>query len=257
MELFHALLLGLVQGITEWLPVSSSAHLIIARELLGITASPAFDVALHAGTLLAVTIVFWKDFLEMASAALRLDFKSHAGKTALLIVLATIPAAVAGVLFNDFFESLFSNLAAVGTALVFTAILLYSASKTDGKIDVGKKQAAVIGFAQVAAIAPGISRSGATISAAMLAGVEKSKAAAFSFMLSVPITLGAALFEIRKASLLELDPTATILGIAVAALFGYASIRLLLKLVKESKLQWFAYYCWFVGLACVAWSFLK
>ncbi|NYZ75600.1 undecaprenyl-diphosphate phosphatase [Candidatus Micrarchaeota archaeon] len=255
MELLQALLLGLVQGITEWLPVSSSAHLVITRQLLGIAASAAFDVALHAGTLLAVIAVFWKEFLEMLQAVIRLDFKSHAGKTALLIVLATIPAAVVGVLFNDFFESLFSNLAAVGTALLFTAILLYAASKTSGQKEVGSKQAAVIGIAQAAAIAPGISRSGATIAAGMLAGVDKNKAARFSFLLSVPITLGAALFEIRKASLLELDPLATMAGIAVAAAVGYASIKLLLKLVKESKLQWFAYYCWLVGVACVAWSF--
>ncbi|MEW5955770.1 MAG: undecaprenyl-diphosphate phosphatase [Candidatus Micrarchaeota archaeon] len=255
MELFPALVLGLVQGITEWLPVSSSGHLVITRELLGIAASPAFDVALHAGTLIAVLAVFWKEFLEMFRALLRLDFNCHAGKTIALIVLATIPAAVVGVLFNDFFESLFSNLAAVGTALVFTAILLYAASKTSGNKEVGKKQAALIGVAQAVAIAPGISRSGATIAAGMLAGVDKLKAARFSFLLSVPITLGASLFEMRKASLLELEPAATVLGIAVAAAVGFASIKLLLKLVKESRLQWFAYYCWLVGLACVAWSF--
>ncbi|HII39506.1 TPA: undecaprenyl-diphosphate phosphatase [Candidatus Micrarchaeota archaeon] len=256
MELLHALILGAVQGITEWLPISSSVHLAITHQLLGITASPAFDVALHTGTILAVTVFFQKELLEMTRAALKLDFKSPQGNTVALLVIATIPAAVAGVLFNDLFESLFSNFAAIGTALIITAMLLYAASKKTGVKEVGRRQAAIIGFAQAAAIAPGISRSGSTIAAAMLAGVDREKAARFSFLLAIPITIGAAAFEARKANLLQLEPTSTLAGIAVAAIAGWLSISILLKLVKEAKLQWFAYYCWIAGLACVVYSFI-
>jgi len=135
-------------------------------------------------------------------------------------------------------------------------MLLYAASKKTGVKEVGRRQAAIIGFAQAAAIAPGISRSGSTIAAAMLAGVDREKAARFSFLLAIPITIGAAAFEARKANLLQLEPTSTLAGIAVAAIAGWLSISILLKLVKEAKLQWFAYYCWIAGLACVVYSFI-
>ena len=251
MELGYALILGIIQGITEWLPVSSSAHLALAHKMLGIGASPAFDVALHAGTLLAVLLAFRKEYTLMLKALLRLDCKSPAGKTLTLIILATIPGAVAGYLFKDVFESLFSNTAAIGIALIITAALLYAASKTKGVKDVTTKEAAIIGLAQAISIAPGISRSGSTIAAAMLSGVERNKAAMFSLLLSVPIILGAAVYELRKASLLELEPMPTLIGITASFIVGYASIRVLLKFVKESKLQYFAYYCAILGIICI------
>lgn len=254
MDLLQSLFLGIVQGITEWLPISSSGHLVIFHELLGIAPMPAFDVALHAGTLLSVLAVFYRDFLEMAGAAIRFDHKSPGGRNFVYITIATIPGAVIGYAFNDFFEGLFESLLTVGTALLVTASLLYLASRTKGNKGINIKNSLVIGIAQAAAIVPGISRSGATISAGMLSGVEKNKAANFSFLLSVPITFGAALFELQDASLMELAPDATLTGIAAAFIAGYLSIKLLLKLVRESKLQYFAYYCLLVGTACIAYS---
>ncbi len=251
MELTHALLLGIVQGITEWLPVSSSGHLALIHKMLGIAASPAFDVTLHAGTLLAVLAAFRKEYTEMLKAALRLDWKSPPGKTLLWIILATIPGATAGYLFRDFFESLFNSTQAIGTGLLITAALLYAASKTRGTKDIGTKEAIIIGLAQVLSIAPGISRSGSTLSAGMLSGADRNKAARFSLLLSAPIVLGASVFELTKASLLELQPIPTITGIAITFIAGYISIEVLLKLVKESKLQYFAYYCALLGIICI------
>jgi len=252
MDTVYALLLGIIQGITEWLPVSSSGHLAIAHKIMGTPPSPAFDIALHAGTLLSVAAVFWRDLLEMLKAAARRSWKSPAGKTLVMIAIATAPGALLGLLFNDYIENLFSSVLFIGAALLVTAALLYIASGKKGTKDIGKREAAIIGIAQAAALAPGISRSGATISAAMIYGVEKNKAAYFSILLSVPITLGAAAFELRKASLIELQPEATLVGIATSAVVGYVSIKILMKAVRNAKLQYFAYYCLLAGASCIA-----
>ena len=248
MDIIQALILGTIQGITEWLPISSSGHLAITHKLLNIGSSAAFDVTLHFGTLLAVLAIYYRDFWEMIKAAFRLDAKSPAGKMAVNLVIATIPAALAGYLFSDFFESLFSNFLAIGAALIITGILLLAASMARGRNEVGIKEAIIIGCAQAVSIIPGISRSGSTMSAGMLSGVDKNKAVQFSFLLSFPITLGASVYELKKSGLLELDPMPTILGIGAAFITGYLSIKLLVAAVKQSKLQYFAYYCIIVGV---------
>lgn len=251
MDIIQALILGTIQGITEWLPISSSGHLAITHKLIGIDASAAFDVTLHFGTLLAVAAIYYRDFLEMIKATIRLNFKSPAGKMAVNLVIATIPAAVIGYLFNDFFESLFSSMLIVGIALLLTGALLLLASMTRGRNEVGIKEAVIIGFAQVASIVPGISRSGSTMSAGMLSGVDKNKALQFSFLMSFPITLGAAIFELKDSGLLDLDFMPTIIGITAAFITGYLSIKLLVTVVKQSKLQYFAYYCFAAGLLVI------
>jgi undecaprenyl-diphosphatase len=165
MDILQALLLGLVQGITEWLPISSSGHLAITHKLMNIPPSAAFDVTLHFGTLLAVAAIFWRDFWEMIKATIKLDAKSPSGKMAINLIIATIPAAVAGYLFSDFFEGLFSSMLVIGIALVITGAFLFLASMAKGRNEVGIKQAIIIGFAQAISIIPGISRSGSTMSA--------------------------------------------------------------------------------------------
>ena len=252
MDILQALILGLVQGITEWLPISSSGHLAITHKLMNIAPSAAFDVTLHFGTLLAVAVIYWRDFWEMIKATIRLDAKSPSGKMAINIVIATIPAAVLGYLFSDFFESLFSNFMAIGIALIITSAFLFFASMAKGRNEVGIKEAIIIGLAQAASIIPGLSRSGSTMSAGMLSGVDKNKAVQFSFLISFPITLGASLYELKKSGLLELDPMPTIAGISAAFIAGYLSIKLLVRLVKQSKLQYFAYYCFLLGLLVIA-----
>jgi len=253
MDTAYALLLGIIQGITEWLPISSTAHLAIANRFLGIDQSSgtAFDIALHAGTLLSVVAVFWKDLLEMVKAAIRLDGKSPAGKTLILLVIATVPGALAGILFNNYIEGLFDSILLIGAALIINSVILYAASAGRGIKQIGKREAAITGLVQAAALIPGISRSGSTISAAMISGVERNKAAYFSLLMSIPITFGAAVFELRKAALIELQPAPTVAGIAAAAAVGYVSIKVLLRIVRESKLQYFAYYCLLAGASCV------
>lgn len=251
MNITEAIILGTIQGITEWLPISSSGHLAITHKILNIKSSPAFDVALHLGTLLAITAIYWRDLIEMIKATLRLDTKSPAGKTTIHLVVATIPAAVIGYLFNDYFETLFENIPLIGAALIATGILLLLASKTRGRNEIGLKEAVVIGLAQAASIIPGISRSGSTISAGMLSGVEKNKALQFSFLMSLPITLGASIFELKDAGLLEINPTNTVIGITTAFIAGYLSIKLLINMIKESKLQYFAYYCLTAGIITI------
>jgi undecaprenyl-diphosphatase len=252
MDTLQALTLGLVQGITEWLPISSSGHLAITHKLLNIAPSAAFDVTLHFGTLLAVAVIYWSDFWEMIKAAIRLDTKSPSGKMAVNLIIATIPAAVLGYLFSDFFEGLFSNLLAIGIALIITGAFLFLASMAKGRNEVGRKEALIIGIAQAASIIPGISRSGATMSAGMLSGVDKNKAVQFSFLISFPITLGASVYELKKSGLLELDPLPMVSGVIAAFIAGYLSIKLLINLVRQSKLQYFAYYCIIAGLLVIA-----
>jgi undecaprenyl-diphosphatase len=276
MDILQAIIIGIVQGLTEFLPVSSSAHLVFTPYLLGTESSLAFDTLLHIGTLVAVVVYFWNDLVHMfksfiASLADIPHRKFREGlredqfkKLAWMILIGTIPAGLAGIFFKDFFEGLFNNIPAVGVFLIITGFLLYASEmvsrKTKDKTSLKEmtiKNSILIGIAQACAIAPGISRSGATISTGLFLGLERELAARFSFLLSIPAILGAALVQVHDiSSLVDISTGATIAGVIAATISSYLAIKLMLKLISNRDLLVFSYYCWIVGpLAIIIWYF--
>jgi len=264
-ELFKAIILGLVQGLTEFIPVSSSAHLVIVPWLLGWEQPTLFyDLVLHWGTLLAVLLIFWRDFWHMTVAVLRSlitrslqDFYARLGW---LIVLGSVPAVLAGFFFNDFFEALFADPASTGRDLVITALFLAGSEWIirRGQQARDLKQltvidSAVIGVAQAVALWPGISRSGSTIAAGLLLGVRRDDAARFSFLLGTPAILGAGLLQTvdawqENSSQVMAQAPVLLVGFVVSAVVGFASIRFLLAYLRTHNLYGFALYCLVVGL---------
>ena len=267
MDIIQAIILGIVQGLTEFLPVSSSAHLVFMTDLLGLPQNVAFDTILHLGTLVAVVGYFWKDVLLIISSFISsvLDIfrgKFKAGleekpfkKLSWLLVIGTIPAGIAGILFQKQFEALFSDVLYVGFFLIVTGLLLWGAERvkpgTKDVKDITFKNALVIGLFQAIAIAPGISRSGATISAGLFSGLNRELAARFSFLLSIPAILGATIVQMRHINSIDISTITLIASFLAAMIFGYLAIKLLLKIIKERTLMIFAYYCWIVGVAAI------
>ncbi|MFQ5406123.1 MAG: undecaprenyl-diphosphate phosphatase [Candidatus Micrarchaeia archaeon] len=256
-DFFQAVFLGAIQGITEWLPISSSGHLVLAQEFFGLEASLFFDLMLHFGTLLAVLVFFRKDFLEMFKAALRFDFSSEYGRLVLFLILGSIPVALAGFFLHDFFESLFSSVFAVGVALIVTGTFLFLTKDSTGKKNVSFKGALLMGLAQAFAIVPGISRSGLTIGTGLLLGMRREKAARFSFFLAFPAILGATLFEAKNAVFFQEDLAFVLAGTVSAFAVGFLSIGFLLDVVKKRSFHVFAYYTWLIGLFALFLSFLN
>lgn len=246
LTILQAILLGLVQGLTEFLPVSSSGHLVIAQTLLGIDEEMLdFDVFVHVGTLIAVFATFWQDIV----ALLKRPFCRFTG----LIIVACIPAGLMGIFLNDFFSSLFSSIIAVACALIVTGIFLMLSDRLNGHKTVnemGVGSALVIGIFQGVAITPGLSRSGSTIFGALLMGLKRSEAAKFSFIVSIPVILGAALLQVLDLvdageSILTLP---YVIGALVAAGSGYLAIRIFLRLLEKRSMRYFSYYVWTVAL---------
>ena len=265
MDIFQAIIIGLVQGLTEFLPVSSSAHLIFAQQALGVSdVGLAFDVLMHVGTLVAVIVYFFNDIVNMIKGFLLslVDLKNGNfmgeikkdpyKKLAWLTILATIPVGVVGVLFNDMIESMFQGLTIPAFLLLVTGCLLYASQRMNsGRIDVRNvtiKEALIMGCGQALAVLPGLSRSGTTIAAGLFAGLDKEFAAKFSFILSIPAILGAAVFQLKDLSGGNIEIGACIAGFVVAVISGYLAISVLLKIVREKSLDIFAYYCWIVGI---------
>lgn len=267
MDIIQSIIIGIVQGLTEFLPVSSSAHLVFVPYLLGTESSLAYDTLLHIGTLVAVVVYFWNDLLHMIKSFFSSLMDIPSGrlisgiredkfkKLAWFIIIGSIPAGLAGILLKDFFEGLFNNIPAVGFFLIITGILLYSSemisrkiSKKSGVKEMNVKNSLIIGVAQACSIAPGISRSGATISTGLFLGLERELAARFSFLLSIPAILGAALVQIKDiSSLMDMTTGAALAGFIAAIITGYLAIKIVLKLITEKNLLIFAYYCWIVG----------
>lgn len=267
MNLIQALILGLIQGLTEFLPVSSSGHLVLAEKLLGLgTSNLRFEVAMHLATLLAVFFAFHRKIIKLLKAAfwgrMRLvngkwQFSDDNLKQALLLILATIPAGIIGIIFDDYIEAVFNNPIAASIALLVTGGILFGTGlvpKREEKI--GWRRALIIGFAQAVAIMPGISRSGSTISAGIYSGAQQEKSAEFSFLLSIPVILGAGLLKFKdviSTGLPQSELIAITVGGLAAAVSGYLAINLLLKIVRNSRLQYFSYYCWAVGVLSLLW----
>ncbi len=275
MDIIQAIIIGIVQGLTEFLPVSSSAHLVFVPEIMGVQSSLAFDTLLHIGTLVAIFAYFWNDIIHMIKSFFsslgdipRREFKKNFQedqykKLAWLVIIGTIPAGIAGILFKSNFESLFSSILAVGIFLIITGFLLWGSERFSQRIrpedrkplkKLTIKNSLIVGIAQAFAIAPGISRSGATISAGLFLGFERELAARYSFLLSIPAILGAALVQAKDITSLDMSTAALVAGFLAAAISGYLAIKFMLKLIKERSLLIFAYYCWIVGIIAVALS---
>lgn len=255
MSIINAIILGIVQGLTEFLPVSSSGHLVIAEHLLPGWHQPGiiFEILLHLATLLAVIIFFRKDL----GALIKSLYSSGPQATKhrrviLMLLLATIPTGIIGLLGKKFFVSLFNRLDVVGGMLLVTALILWLAESRNPEKLTKKSttivDAIIIGITQGLAILPGISRSGSTIGAGMLLGIEPGTAARFSFLLSIPAISGAALLNIREISAIPADQIASCLCGALAALItGLMALKFLLMIIEERRLKIFSLYCLIVG----------
>ncbi len=254
MNAIQAALLGLVQGLGEFLPISSSGHLLLGRMLMGLTIdeSPAYkmlDILLHVGTLIPVIIVFWKDWWGI----LKNPFKS---KTLLLLFIASLPTLVVKVIFDDFIDSCDTGWF-LGVSFLLTAVFLLTAEyissrRKHRKDKVSFFEAIVMGCMQGIALLPGISRSGSTLAGGLFAGLDRKSAAKFSFMMSAPAIVGALLLEGKDAIELgwykDIALAPTLIGIAVAGICGYVAIRFMLKLVEKVSLNWFALYVAILGV---------
>jgi len=264
MNILEAIILGTIQGLTEWLPISSSGHLVLAQEWMGLSVPVAFDVMLHLSTALVIILMFRSDVKSIISSVFspkpggKKNNNNNYWRRALndpyatmgwWIIIGSIPIAVLGLLFYNTFESFFSSVFIVGIALVGTAIVLFvsgSRYKTTSRKKMNALDAYSVGFAQALALIPGFSRSGFTISAGIMRGIERETAAKFSILLAVPAIIGAAVFEMPimfSNGTGDIGPLALLAGTVTAFIVGYIAIKLLLLIVKKAGLHYFAFYC--------------
>lgn len=241
-DLLASLILAVIQGFSEWFPISSSGHLVLFSGLLGRPSSVAFDVALHFGTLMAVFVYFGKDIVDIVEAILKGKWRSSEARMGFLLIVATIPAALVGYLFNHFIESTFQSLLIVGIGFGITSMTLFIASidRSNGKKDISYWDSFLIGLGQMVAILPGISRSGSTISVGLMRGLDEKTAVRFSFLISIPVIFGAGILSLGENKLTPDLLWATL----VAGVVGLLTIHLLLKMLSSSRknLRWFAIY---------------
>lgn len=291
MSLLQAILMGLLQGVTEFLPVSSSGHLAIFKYIFHVNTDTGllFDTLLHLATLIAVCVVYWKTVRRLIVAALKLLagiianlriwlFGRKAAerepyvnlmddaykKFVVLILITTIPTGIIGLLLKPMIEKASQSLLVPGICLVITAIiLLVSDNGRNGKKKIRRAKyydAALIGVAQGVATLPGISRSGTTIAACLLLGFDRAFAVQYSFLASIPAILGANLLELKDLDLTLVNGSmigSYIVGMIVSGVVGYICIKVMIKIVKSKKFSYFAYYCAIVGVLCIAVYFIR
>jgi undecaprenyl-diphosphatase len=252
MDLIQTLILAIIQGITEWLPISSSGHLVVVQEYFGLEPPVIFDVMLHVGTLLVILIAFRKDLAEMLKALAQLDFDTKEGKLVVFIAVGNIPTALIGFFFRDVFKSFFYNPLAVGVALLGTGCILYVSTYGKNGKEMSYLGAFLIGVAQGIAIIPGVSRSGITIAVGLLSKLKRETAFKFSFLLSIPAVIGAMVTESKDLFLGEIDGLTMVSGVIVSMIVGYVALKLLQRVLFKGRFHLFAYYCWLLGAAIVA-----
>ena len=265
MNYFESLILGIVQGLTEFLPISSSGHLVIMQRLFGIvTDNIAFEVAVHVGTLFSVVAVYYADLGRMISSFCGGIFRLRKARPyltdpdfrlSIFVILATIPAVIVGLGLEDFFERNFHNVTMVGITLLITGLILLSTRlvKLENRsLTLGKSL--LVGCAQAVAILPGISRSGSTISGGLWCGLDRVEAIRFSFLLSVPAILGALILHLPDLAGMALNANMAgvlVIGFLTSFIVGYIAIRFLLRVVQSGKFSWFGVYCLILGLVVI------
>ncbi len=274
MTLLEAIILGLVQGLAEFLPISSSGHLTLLQHFFGIEGESVlvFAVLLHLGTLISVFIVYWKDIVELF---IELCFviadiftgrglgtkKNETRRLGYMIIVATIPTAIIGLVFNDLFVSFYSSLLAVGIGLLFTGTILWISERLNssraGIREMRFSSAILVGICQGIAITPGVSRSGSTLFGGLISGLNRELAVKFAFLISIPSILGSVILEAPAAfeqgmSMSLLVPV--LAGVVVAAASGLVAIKTMISFVSKQKLCYFSYYTWVLGIAVIIYS---
>jgi undecaprenyl-diphosphatase len=268
MQWFEAILLGLVQGLTEFLPVSSSGHLAIGREILGVEASDdlVFEVVVHAATVLATIIVFRKQIWKLLCGLFKFKYNDETDYV-LKICVSMIPIFIVGVFFKDWVEALFSSLMVVGVALMVTACLLFFSDRFSSRRSpdapvarggISYLQALIIGISQAFAVIPGLSRSGTTISTGLLCGVRREDVAQFSFLMVLVPILGEAFLDLVGGDMAAsaVGGGALLLGFISAFVSGVFACKVMISIVKKAKLKWFALYCLVVGALVVIFNLI-
>lgn len=274
MSYLQAVILGFVQGLTEFLPVSSSGHLALLQHFFGISGDDVllFTVLLHVGTLISVFFMYWKDIWDLirelfitigdlvTGKGLRLA-ERPTRKLGVMIIVASIPTAIIGFAFNDFFESLYTGIIYIGIGFLITGTMMYFSEKLGSNSrdleHMNFRNALFIGLLQGIAICPGISRSGSTLVGGLTTGLKRDFAVRFAFLISIPAIMGSALIEGKHAIEEGIDPSIigpVLVGMAVAAVSGVIAIKAMIKVVSDKKLKYFSYYVWALGIAVIAYS---
>ncbi len=276
MTWLEGFILGLTQGLAEFLPISSSGHLALLQHFFGVDESKVlcFSVLLHFGTLVSLVAAFWRDILDLIAELFRTlgDLFSGRGlrinssptrRLGVMIVIATIPTALAGLLLEDFFNGLYSSVRIIAICLIITGILLWVAEKAakgwKNIYDMRFRDAFIVGCFQAVAICPGISRSGSTLVGSLFTGLERELAVRYAFLISLPSILGAVILEAPDAISAGIEGGTLgpiLLGVIVSAVSGFIAIKWMIKLVSKKKLYYFSYYVWIVAIAVLIYSFI-
>ena len=258
-NIIHSIVLGIIQGLTEFLPISSSGHLVLYQRIFGLSEEAlAFIIMMHVATLVSVIAVFWKEIWYMISHPF--------SKITILVITATIPVAIIGFIFRDFFEYIFSSGNYLGVAFIFTGILLFVADQPHKQTNYGKDlnsmsyaDAILMGLAQSAAIIPALSRSGFIIATGLFRGLEKKAAIKFAFLMSIPAIIGPAVFDAHNLTFQAFQNIGVLslaLGMTAAAITGYISIRFMLSFFSRASLRVFSYYVFGLGSLILVDQFL-
>lgn len=251
-SLIQSLILSIIQGITEWFPISSSGHLALVQNYFGFQ-NLSFDVFLHLASIFAVLIIFWKDIWRLADLR-----KKENIKYILLIISATVPAGIIGYLFKETIEGFFSSMIYLGIFFMISGILVYSTKfSKERKEKINFLDSIFAGIFQAIAILPGISRSGATISSLMHRGIKKEEAVKFSFLMAIPVILGASILELKDFSVLEVDYFIIVLSFFVTFIVSLITIKTLLKIINSEKFYLFGVYNFLLGVLVLVLSFWK
>ncbi|MFO8083459.1 MAG: undecaprenyl-diphosphate phosphatase [Desulfobacterales bacterium] len=276
MKTFYAMVLGVVQGLTEFLPVSSSGHLVLLQNLFGLTEPELLlDICLHVGTLAAVCVVFFREIRSILMTFVKIPrlYRKHGKFMAMfnndpdiriagLIVFGSVPTGILGILFHEMADRIFSSVLIVGVMLLITGTFLWLTRRLSAHGNKLKQMkisdSLIIGFAQGLAILPGISRSGATISAALFLGLDRELAGRFSFLLCIPAIIGALALQLKSPMVYSSVPlTGILVGTLAAGITGFFALKILLSLVRKGSLYYFSLYCWILGFSSLLWHFLK
>ncbi len=254
MDLMWAALLGALQGLTEWLPISSSGHLVIVQRLISYE-SVLFDAMVHGGTLLAVLVAFREDVLALIRGLASLPLAllpgrslGSEGRLALFTLVSTLPIVLVGLLLADAIEGMFSDTKVVGIGLFITGAFLLATKRSKESRELDLRTSLLMGLAQALAVVPGISRSGSTISAGMIGGLRRDEAVTFSFLLSIPAIAGALTLELIRSPLGEVIAPVNLVGFLSSFVVGLVAIRILIAVVRRRELHLFSYYCFALGV---------